>query len=331
MRADSWEYVIGAVFLMICLAVGIGLNREVNPKPAIGVVRFEGVIDFDTADYLINVFDAAQKDERIAGVVLEILSPGGFATSSESIYYAMLQLRERKPLVVYIDGLAVSGGYLIAVASNRIYVPPSARLGNVGARTLQPGDPAILPEELSTGPYKLSGGSRFDQIRQLELVGMAFAGSVVQQRSNAAANPLQIGLQDVAEARIYLGSEAVALGLADFEGGRSDAIAGAAELAGLTDYQVVDLPDRLGLEPPLPAAPSFAAVVQGLFDQALPDTIFLLDSRISLAGYADPTRLDAHLLSLRAQDHNFSSQNATARIGAPDFLRDLIPAGAATR
>lgn len=330
MRAEAWEYVLSAIFLLICLLIGVAWSSQVETDPVIGVLRFEGVIDFETADHLITVMDAARQDERVAAVVLELLSPGGFATSSESIFYSMLQLRETKPLVVYIDGLAVSGGYYMAVASNRIYIPPSARVGNVGARTLEPDDPTIIPEELSSGPYKFNGGSRFDQIHQLELVARAFAGSVVQQRANAVDNPLKIGLEEVSQARIYLGSEAVALGLADYEGGRSDAIAGAAELAGLPDYRTVDLEEYLGVEKIEEPVPSLESAAQSLARQALPDTIFLLDSRISLAPGVDQSAINEHLLSLRARDINPSSVGDAAA-AAPEFLLNLLPTGVQTR
>jgi protease-4 len=330
MRAEAWEYVLGAIFLLICLFIGIGWSSQIETEPVLGVLRFDGVIDFDTANHLITVMDEARRDESVAGVVVELLSPGGFATSSESIFYSMLQLRETKPLVVYIDSLAVSGGYYMAVASNRIYIPPSARVGNVGARTLEPSDPTIIPEELSTGPYKFNGGSRFDQVRQLELVARAFAGSVVQQRANAADNPLQIGLEEVSQARIYLGSEAVALGLADYEGGRSDAIAGAAELAGLPAYRVVDLEEYLGIEPLETTIPNLETAAQSLIEQALPDTIFLLDSRISLMPGVEQSALNEHLLSLRARDIN-PSPGGPAPEATPDFLRDVLPTGARTR
>jgi len=87
----------------------------------------------------------------------------------------------------------------------------------------------------------------------------------------------------VAEAHIYLGSEALAFGLIDAHGSRSEAILDAAELAGVKKYQVVELSDYLGL----PAEPSFD--VQSLIEGALPGTVFLLDSRIPLAGNTQET------------------------------------------
>ena len=213
MRSTFLRYLLTFLFLASCLGVGLWLGQRNVAKPVIGVLRFEGIIEFTSAQYLIDVLDTARQDDRVAGVVMEILSPGGFATSSESVYYSMLQLRQEKPLNVYIDGLAASGGYYMASASNQIFAPSSASIGNVGARGMQPQDPAIAPLELSTGPYKLFGGSRFDRIHQLELVGESFVSSVVNQRRQSETNPLQLTQEEVAEARIYVGSEGRSAGV----------------------------------------------------------------------------------------------------------------------
>jgi len=283
MHAKFWETLATVTFLIVCLTAGLVLGELYAPKPVIGVVRFEGIIDSASAQPIGAILDAARRDDRVAGVVMEINSPGGDAGSSEKLYHAMLQLRQQKPLVVAIDSIAASGGYYMAVAGNKIYAPASAEVGNVGVRISRPFDPGISPFELSTGPYKLSGGSRFDSIRQLELVKEAFVGSVVHERSQSPYNPLQIEAHTLAEAHIYLGSEALAIGLIDARGSRSEAILDAAEMAGVKKYRVVELTDYLGL----PSEPNLD--VQSLIDDALPGTVFLLDSRIPLVGSAQET------------------------------------------
>ncbi|MEM7133296.1 MAG: S49 family peptidase [Chloroflexota bacterium] len=335
MRSNFLRYVVAVLFLVGCLVLGVWLGQRNVPKPVIGVLRFEGIIEFASAQYLIEVLDTARQDDRVAGVVLEILSPGGFATSSESVYYSMLQLRQEKPLNVYIDGYAASGGYYMAVASNQIFAPASANIGNVGARGMQPPDPSIAPLELSTGPYKLFGGSRFDRIHQLELVGEAFVTSVVNQRQRSAVNPLKLSQDELAEARLYVGSEAVALGLIDFEGAHTDAILSAAELAGVREYEVVNLPEFLNV--PLPYGQpmvrsrggSFEKEAQHLVATAPPDAIFLLDSRIPLGHYSDSPDVETHLLALRNVDRNpsYSSPQQSSNVSAPRFLNALSPQG----
>ncbi len=297
-QSRSWEYLIWAGFLALCLLIGLALGQWLAPKPLIGLVRFAAAIDLDTADQLISVLEEARQDDRIGAVVLEVSSPGGLATSSESIYYTMLKLRSQKPLVVVVDGIAVSGGYYMAIAGNRIYAPASAYVGNVGTRGPKPDDPMLPAEEMSSGPFKLTGGSRFDRVHQLDMVKNAFVSNVVYQRQNADLNPLKIDAETVGEARIYLGSEGVALGLVDREGGRSDGIAGAAELSGLRRYRVVNLLDYLAARD-APLQRDYREAVKVMVETAPPDAVFLLDSRIALPGLHDSSDVERHLLRLR--------------------------------
>lgn len=301
MRLPSWEIAAAAVLWTLCLIGGVALARWATPPPTIGFVRFSGPIGEESAAGLLELIEQARRDDGVAAVVLELNSPGGLATSSETLFYSLLQLRERKPVVVTIDGIAVSGAYYIAVAANRLYVPPSGYVGNVGTRGARPTDPELSPDELTSGPFKLAGGNRFDRIRQLDLVKNAFVTNVVHQRSHAEANPLRLSAEEVGEGRIYLGSEAVALGLADSEGGRSDAVAAAAELSGLADYRVVELAE-LYLPEPAPTPPLPTPALQSLLENAPPDTAFLLDSRIPLTGVMEGSDLDRRLEQLRSVD-----------------------------
>ncbi len=290
-RFSAWEIALAVVFLAACLIGGLALMGRPSASPAIGVLRFAAAIDFQSSSQLVDVIEAARLDPGIAAVVIEVTSPGGFATSSESIYYTLLNFRQHKPLVIVVDGLAASGGYYLAAAGNRIFAPPSSYVGNVGTRGGRPTDPALAPDELTSGPYKLEGGSRFEQIRQLDLVRNAFLNNVVTQRAHAEMNPLKISAAEIAEARIYLGSEAVALGLIDGEGSRTEGIAAAAELAGLEAYHVVDLPSYLG-KAQIVSSDDLTANAQTLLATAPPGTIFMLDTRIPFpeAGLASGIR-----------------------------------------
>ena len=328
MHLKPWEIAAAAIFLTICLLGGLALATWMVPEPVIGLIRFEGAIDIGSSAALNEVIDAARVDDSVQGVVLEILSPGGLATSSESVFYSLLQLREVKPVIVVVDGLAASGGFYIAAAGNRIYAPASSYVGNIGTRGPRPQDPAISPEEISSGPFKLSGGNRFDRIQQLALVRDAFVGNVVHQRSLAEVNPLNVDAETVAEGRIYMGSEAVAIGLVDYEGSRSDAIVAAASLAGLDNYRTVDLVGYLGFYSDEPEQPTEGYSVHSMVERAPPDAIFLLDSRIPLPGSLEGTELDRHLLKLRNIDAA-SLGPIQSRFGAAfgERIESLTPRG----
>jgi len=300
---NRWGFSIAIGFLVICLAAGLAIAERTAPQPVIGVVRFADVIYQDSANRLLEVIQAAQYDERVAAVVLEIDSPGGLATSSENLFYALLELREEKPLVVSIDSVAASGGYYMAIAANQIFATSSSYIGNVGVRGPRPYDPYIDPMELSSGPYKLAGSSRFEQIHQFDLLKTAFVGHVVNQRSNAVVNPLQISADTVAEARIYLGSEALGIGYIDNEGSRSDAINAAIDLADVAEYQVLDLLDYFAYDFSLEyQQPTFsiAESVAAAFASTPTDAIYFLDSRIPLPNAGPTAVVEAHLLQLRA-------------------------------
>lgn len=320
MKNNSWELPVSLGFLILCVIAGLLLGATSAPKPTIGVVRFADIIYPESADKLIQVINAALRDDTVAGVVLEIDSPGGYATSSENIFYSLLQLRKEKPLIVNVDSIAASGGYYMAVAANRIYAAPSSYIGNVGVRGPRPFDPYIDPMELSTGPYKLAGASRFDQIHQLELLKGAFVGNVVQQRSHAVMNPLKVDATAVAEAKLYQGVEALGIGYIDAEGSRSDAIKAAAELAGMADYDVVDLIDYYGftfrIEPQEPVV-SFADASARLFAKAPADAIYLLDSRIPLPSVTPRSAIEQHLLQLRAAAPMLRSPAGQLHAGPP--------------
>ncbi|MEM7533761.1 MAG: S49 family peptidase [Chloroflexota bacterium] len=304
-----WETIGGAIFLILCLCIGLWFGQQSAPQPVVGVVRVEGPIDFFMADTLIKLLESAEQDDAVAGVVLEILSPGGLATSSESIFHSILKLREEKPVIAVIDGFAASGGFYIAAAANRIYAPASSYVGNIGTRGQRPSDPQLSPQELSSGPYKISGGSRFDRVRQLDIVKSAFVGNVVHQRENAAFNPLMVDAETIAEARIYLGSEAAALGLIDAAGSRTDGIEAVATLAGVENYRVVNLVEYFDSTPQLytmlnsnqstQAHLDMDAAIRNMVETAPPDAVFLLDSRIPLPSLMDDSALDRHLLKLR--------------------------------
>ena len=310
----KWEVIASAIFILLCLGIGLIFSDLWAPKPVIGVLRFDKVIDPISAADMQHFVDASIGDPKIAGLVLEIFSPGGYATSSESIYYSLLKLRAAKPLVIVIDSMAASGGYYMAVAGNRIFAQASSYVGNVGTRGGRPTDPQISPDELSSGPYKLMGGSRFEQIHQLDLVKAAFVGNVVHQRSKAEINPLKINAATVAEARIYLGSEALALGLVDYEGGRSDAIAEAAKLAGVATYGVVELTNYLGLKFTPPPGTT-AQALKSMMAKAPPDTVWTLDSRIPLPDAVDDP----------GNDTGFSQQLLRLRANGPASLNNRLP------
>ena len=104
----------------------------------------------------------ARRDDSIKAVVIKLTTPGGGAAASEHLYIETRKLREEKPVVLVMNGLVASGGYMMAMGATHSYAKTSSLVGNVGV--VASAGPLIphLPDEntVVSGPYKLSGASR---------------------------------------------------------------------------------------------------------------------------------------------------------------------------
>ena len=237
--------------LVIIVAVGIGylVSSAVMPTPKIGLLKVRGPLWDENAENVKEMLYYAWERGDIKAVVLEIESPGGEATASEELFMSALRLRERKPVVASIGYWGASGAYELAVAANFIYAKPASFVGSVGVVTSAP-EPSVLEEDvIATGPFKGIGSPRETYIRQMEMLKEDFLDDVIAQRGDR----LKISREALSTAEIFIGVQAVRLGLVDALGSRVDAIEKAAELAKITKYQVVDI-SRLP-KPTLPPPP----------------------------------------------------------------------------
>ena len=234
-------YVVAPLLMALGLAVGGYLFFQVAPgKPKIGVIDipFTGIGE-DAASIITAYLDYARREPDIKGVVVKLSTPGGGASPSEQLYIEARRLRAEKPVVMVMNGLVASGGYMMAMGVNHTYVKTSSVVGNVGvvapAGSILP--PRFPETVITTGPQKLTGASRRDWMATMDGLKEAFVEMVVQERGGK----LKISREELAAGRVYSGMEAVRLGLADEIGSDSDALEKAAELAGIGDYEIVDV------------------------------------------------------------------------------------------
>jgi len=224
-------------FIVLGLALGVGISVLVIPTPNIATITISGpVLNQAYTDDILNMLQYARDSNNIKGVVLRIDSPGGGASATEQIYLDILRLRQQKPVVASIGIMAASGGYYIAVASNFIYAEPTSQIGSIGAFVSLP-QPEELDEDVgTTGPFKATGRSRRKAIGHLEMVRQEFIDVVRSQRENR----LQLSEEELSQGEIHVGVEALRFGLIDEIGTRTAAIEKAASLAGLRNYEVVE-------------------------------------------------------------------------------------------
>jgi protease-4 len=195
------------------------------------------------AEAMAREINYARNADDIKGVVLMINSPGGGAAAGHDIYFQVRKLREAKPVVASMDTLAASAAYQIGVGANEIYAKPASIIGNVGVIMGQPSPETLSERFITTGPFKTTGGSASSWLQMLDLLHADFRDSVVAERSQAP-NPLKLSPEEVATGEIWVGVEAKEFGLIDELGSRLDAIERTAELANLTNYDVVNVRDE---------------------------------------------------------------------------------------
>ena len=234
---------------------------ERNPHGPIGVVTIAGLIVDGNAglgraggDTIANEIEDGL-DKGVKALVVRIDSPGGSVLASERIRQALLDAKAQKvPVVVSMGSVAASGGYWVATPADYIYAEPSTITGSIGVFGVLPsfqgtlqklgvGADGVKTTPLSGEPDLLKGPS--PEVNQLLQTGVnamyaRFLGIVAQARHKSPAE-----IDRIAQGRVWDGGSAHQLGLVDGFGGVDEAIAKAAQLAGLGNERGVRY-----LEPP---------------------------------------------------------------------------------
>lgn len=261
-RNRAWVVAIVGLALVVCcggaalaglLAVSsfvggdlAGVGRTVAVIPVRGVITSgRGSDGFATdtiayADRVIADIEAAEADPSIRAIVLEVNSPGGGVAASAQIYRALREVT--KPMVTSMGETAASGGYYIACATQRIVALPETLTGSIGVRWEFTNAEELLDtlgvevQVIKSGPHKDQGGwhrglTEEERAIYQGIVDEAYAdflGVVAEGRELPVER-----LREFADGRVYSGQQAVELGLADAIGDVDDAIAMAAEMAGI--------------------------------------------------------------------------------------------------
>ena len=255
---------------IISLSHYISLNPEVIDynSPAIGVVYAEGEIFDGEGDddnvysaNLVKLLQKARKDNNIKAVVLRVNSPGGSALASDVIWREVELLRKEKPLIVSMGSYAASGGYYISTGADAIIADELTITGSIGVFGLLVEGQNMFNEKLGItsdvvktnpsadfgenilgiGTRKITETERKAMIRSVDKVYDTFVARVSNGRNLPKDKVL-----DIAQGRVWSGSRAVGLGLADANGGLREAISLAINSAGISDnYSIIEILEEL--------------------------------------------------------------------------------------
>ena len=220
----------------------------------IGVIVAEGTIDVGDqprgvigADSLAALIREARSDDSVKAVVLRIDSPGGSALASELIRQELDVLQSTgKPLVVSMGGTAASGGYWISAMADEIWASPVTITGSIGIFGMIPtfegslASVGVYADGVSTTP--LTRADPFTGVsEQLATVFQATVEDGYQRFLRLVAEGrgmTEEQVDAVGQGQVWSGAQAQKFGLVDELGDLDDAVAAAARLAEVNDYQM---------------------------------------------------------------------------------------------
>src|SRR5215210_2231005 len=203
-----------------------------------------------TPEGLADALRQAGQDTSVVAVVLEINSPGGGVTASDEMHQSILDFKENtgKPVVVSMGDTAASGGYYISTAADRIVANETTLTGSLGVifqlnNFAEAADKyGIKQVVIKSGEYK-DMGNAFREMRPDE---REIFQSIVDESYSEFVDVISEGrripedrVREIADGRVYSGSQAKDLGLVDSFGDLDEASATAGRLAGAKDTTVV--------------------------------------------------------------------------------------------
>jgi protease-4 len=196
----------------------------------------------------------ARLDTNVKAIVLRVNSGGGSALASDVMWREIVLSKKVKPVIASFGDVAASGGYYMACAADSIFVQPNTITGSIGVFGIIPNFQKLLNEklgvtfdEVKTGKFAdimstnrpLTPGERLIIQTDINHVYDNFISKVATGRGKTKAY-----INSIAGGHVWIGTDAVRIGLADRLGNFQDAIQAAVKKSKVKDYRVVEYPEK---------------------------------------------------------------------------------------
>ncbi len=276
-KLTFWRVLAIVIFALAVIGAAVQVSDRTGFAGAgtyIARVTIKGLIRDDQER--VQQLDRLARSSTARAVVVHVDSPGGTTAGSEQLYDALMRLKDKKPLVIVVDGLAASGGYITALAGDHIVAKQTSLVGSIGVLFQYPNVVDLLDkigvkvESIKSSPlkaapngYEPTSPEARAAIESIIKDSYAWFRGLVQDRRHLNDDELQA----VADGRVFTGHQGIALKLVDEIG---DERAGIAWLASaksvdsklpVRDYQ---LHSRFGDLPFLHAMAAAALDAAGL-------------------------------------------------------------------
>ncbi|MEW6641089.1 MAG: signal peptide peptidase SppA [Pseudomonadota bacterium] len=224
--------VAAIVALVVVAVVATPSGRDaLTGGHSIARVTIDGLIQSNRDR--VEALERLEKSQA-AAVIVHINSPGGTTAGSEQLYDALVRLKAKKPVVVVVDGLCASGGYITALAADHIIAQQTSLVGSIGVLFQFPNVSDLLKtvgvkvEEVKSSPLKAAPNG-FEPtspearaaLDMLVKDSYAWFRNLVKERRQMDDETLQT----VTDGRVFTGHQAVGLKLIDQLGDEKTAVA----------------------------------------------------------------------------------------------------------
>ena len=194
-----------------------------------------------------------KENDDVKAVVLRVNSPGGSAFASEQIWYAVKELKTKKPVIVSMGDYAASGGYYISCGADTIVAEPTTLTGSIGIFGMVPNVKELTDKiGLSYDVVKTNKYADFGNImrpfsegeKALLQMMVAEGYDTFITRCAEGRHTTKEAIEKIAEGRVWTGEAAKELGLVDELGGIDKALEIAVAKAGVGGYTIVSYPEK---------------------------------------------------------------------------------------
>src|SRR5262245_57552015 len=242
-KLTFWRVLAVVVALVAIGALAAALAPRGMSTPGrtqIARVNITGLIRNDAQR--VRALTDLSKAAYVQAVIVHIDSPGGTTAGSEQLHNALKLVAAAKPTVVVVDGLAASGGYIAAMASDHIVAQDTSLVGSIGVLFQYPNFRDLLksvgvqvetvrstPLKAAPNGFEPTSPEAKAALESIVADSYAWFKGMVQDRRKLAGE----GLDKVVDGRVFTGRQAVALKLIDEIGDEQTAIAWLAKENGI--------------------------------------------------------------------------------------------------
>lgn len=228
--------------------VNINAQTVSKARRKIAIIYAEGeIIDgYDkqevAGDRFAGIISSVRADSTVKAVVLRVASPGGSVAASEKIRTEIDLLRKVKPVIASYGNYAASGGYWISNSCDKIFSDKSTLTGSIGVFSMIPDFSGTAEKVFHVGVTNVGSSRHSDMYsltRPLDAEETAYMQRSVDDIYEAFLENVSAGrgmdkaeIDEIAQGRVWTGSDALKIGLVDEIGTLADAVRYAAIAAG---------------------------------------------------------------------------------------------------